>query len=64
MIEDFDTSNPCVSGLPDDFIDRIVTDYLATRAGRRGMVGRAPSVLVEATEILPFAVAWLEHKAG
>jgi aminoglycoside 3-N-acetyltransferase len=64
MIEEFDTSHPCVSGLPEDFIDRIVTAYLATGAGRQGRIGQASSVLVEAADILPFAVAWLERMAG
>ena len=63
-IEEFDTSEPCVPALPDDFIARIVTDYLATGAGRQGQVGRAPAVLAEAADILPFAIAWLEHIAG
>ncbi|MDQ7251551.1 aminoglycoside 3-N-acetyltransferase [Dongia sedimenti] len=63
-IEEFDTSHPCVAGLPEDFIDRIVTDYLATGAGRQGRVGLAQSVLVEAADILPFAVAWMERVAG
>ncbi len=64
MIEEFDTSNPCVPGLPQNFIERIVTDYLATGAGRQGKVGQAPSVLVEAADIVPFAVAWMERVAG
>jgi len=64
MIEEFDTSAPCVARLPDDFIARIVTDYLATGAGRQDRIGQAPSVLVEAADILPFAVAWLEREAG
>lgn len=64
MIEEFDTGNPCVAGLPDDFIARIVGDYLATGAGRQGQVGEAPSVLVDAADIVPFAVAWLERRAG
>jgi aminoglycoside 3-N-acetyltransferase len=63
MIEEFDTSKPCVAALPDNFIERIVTDYLETGAGRQGMVGQAQSVLVEAADILPFAVAWLERVA-
>lgn len=64
MIEEFDTSNPCVSALPENFIDRIVTDYLATGAGRQGKIGQAPSVLVEAAEIVPFAINWMERVAG
>jgi aminoglycoside 3-N-acetyltransferase len=64
MIEEFDTSHPCVAALPEDFIDRIVTDYLATGASRQGTVGQAPSVLVDAADILPFAIAWMERAAG
>ena len=64
MIEEFDTSHPCVAGLPENFIERIVTDYLATGAGRQGKVGAADSVLVEAADIVPFAVAWMERVAG
>ncbi len=64
IIEEFDTGHPCVAGLPEDFIARIVTDYLATGAGREGEVGQAPSVLVDAADIIPFAVTWLERIAG
>ena len=64
MIEESDTSHPCVAALPEDFIDRIVTDYLATGAGRQGPVGAAPCALVEAADILPFAIAWMERRAG
>lgn len=64
MIEEFDTSNPCVAALPENFIERIVTDYLATGAGRRGKIGRADSVLVDAADIVPFAVKWMESVAG
>ncbi|GAB2174897.1 aminoglycoside 3-N-acetyltransferase [Dongia sp. agr-C8] len=64
MIEEFDTSAPCVPGLPENFIERIVTDYLATGAGSRGKVGAADSVLVDAAAIVPFAVAWMERVAG
>jgi aminoglycoside 3-N-acetyltransferase len=38
-----------------------VTDFLATGRGRRGTVGAAPSILVEAKEIVPFAVSWIER---
>jgi aminoglycoside 3-N-acetyltransferase len=64
IIEEFDTGNPCVPALPENFIERIVTDYLATGAGRQGKVGAADSVLVDAAEIVPFAVTWMERVAG
>jgi aminoglycoside 3-N-acetyltransferase len=64
VIEEFDTSDPCVPALPADFIAQIVAAYLATGAGRQGKVGQADSVLVEAAEIVPFAIAWMERVAG
>jgi aminoglycoside 3-N-acetyltransferase len=64
VIEEFDTSDPCVSALPADFIAQIVAAYLATGAGRQGKVGQADSVLVEAAEIVPFAIGWMERVAG
>ena len=63
VIEEFDTSNPCIPALPDNFIERIVGDYLATGAGRQGTIGLASSVLVDAADIMPFAVAWMERAA-
>ncbi len=63
-IEEFDTADPVVEALPGDFIERIVTDYLETGAGRQAPVGQAASVLVEAADILPFGIAWMERTAG
>ncbi|MGQ3046384.1 MAG: aminoglycoside 3-N-acetyltransferase [Niveispirillum sp.] len=63
-MEEFDTSEPVSDRLPENFIEQIVTDYLATGAGRRDMVGAAPSILVDAADILPFAIKWLEHTAS
>lgn len=59
--EEFDTSDP-PDGLPDDYMATVVTDFLDTGRGREGKVGEAPSVLVEAAEIVPFAVEWLEQR--
>ncbi|WP_112135417.1 aminoglycoside 3-N-acetyltransferase [Glycomyces dulcitolivorans] len=63
-VEEFDTDDPVVTGPPEDYFGSIVEDYLATGAGRRGKVGEADSVLVDAAGILPFAVAWLEERYG
>lgn len=60
QFEEFDTANP-PDGLPDDYFASVVTDFLATGKGRRGSVGAAPSVLVDAREIVPFAIAWIER---
>lgn len=64
MIEEFETGEPVNTLLPENFIERIVTAYLATGAGRRGRIGEASSVLVDAADMLPFAVRWLENAAG
>lgn len=61
--EEFDTSEP-PEGLPDDYFATIVTEYLATGAGRVGPVGQAETVLVEAATIVAFAVRWLEERLG
>jgi aminoglycoside 3-N-acetyltransferase len=63
-IEEFNTGLPVVAGLPDDYFALVVADFLATGAGRQGLVGNAPSVLVPARQIVAFSVAWLERRFG
>jgi aminoglycoside 3-N-acetyltransferase len=63
-VEEYDTAGPVVTGPAEDYFKQIVEDYLATGAGRRGKVGHADSVLVDAADIVPFAVAWLEERYG
>jgi len=64
MIEEFDTGDPIVSGLAEDYFAEIVTEFLATGEGRQGLIGSAPSVLVDAAAITAFGVAWLESRFG
>ena len=64
MVEEFDTSVPIVPGLADDYFGEVVRAFLAAGGGQQGLVGEAPSVLVEAAPICRFAVAWLERHAG
>jgi aminoglycoside 3-N-acetyltransferase len=59
--EEFDTSDPVLDGLADDYFTAIVEAFLATGEGERGAIGAAPSVLVAADRIVPFAVSWLER---
>lgn len=63
-IEEYDTSEPVSERLPDSFIELIVMAYEAGGGGRRGAVGNADCLLVEAADILPFAVRWIETVAG
>lgn len=60
--EEFDTSNPVVEGLDDDYFAGIVAEFLDAGNGRRGLVGQAHSVLVEAGPMVRFAVDWLERR--
>ncbi|WP_199035107.1 aminoglycoside 3-N-acetyltransferase [Glycomyces salinus] len=64
VVEEFDTGNPVVAGPDEDYFGLIVADYLDTGAGRRGKVGMADSVLVDAPGMTAFAVAWLEERYG
>ncbi|UJW83971.1 aminoglycoside 3-N-acetyltransferase [Devosia sp. SL43] len=60
--EEFDTGLPVVEGLAEDYFEEVVEDFLATGQGRRGLIGHAPSVLVDAPAIVAFAVEWLERR--
>ncbi len=63
-IEEFDTADPIVDGLPDDYFGRIADDFLTTGRGTRGPVGAAKSVLLDARDLNEFAVRWLENWAA
>lgn len=64
MIEEFDTGAPIIAGLAEDYFAGIVTEFLASSQGRQGLVGAAPSVLVDAAAITAFGVNWLEARFG
>lgn len=62
MSEEFDTSDavaPQLDGI--DYFTAIVTSYLEAGRGRRGKIGSAESLLVDARGMLEHAVAWLER---
>lgn len=62
MIEEFDTADPVVDGLADDYFAAIVGDFVRSGQGRQGRVGDADCVLVPAAAITRFAVDWLEAR--
>ncbi|MET3928043.1 aminoglycoside 3-N-acetyltransferase [Devosia sp. 2618] len=62
--EEFNTGEPVVDGLDDDYFEEVVEDFLTTGQGRRGLIGHAPSVLVDAPAVVDFAVRWLERRFG
>lgn len=64
MIEEFDTGAPIIAGLAEDYFAGTVTEFLASCQGRQGLVGAAPSVLVDAAAITAFGLNWLEARFG
>ena len=62
MTEEFDTSDPIVEGLADDYFAEIVREFLSSGKGREGRVGDASCVLVDAVGICAFGKAWLEER--
>lgn len=64
FMEQFDTTEPVVEGLPENYIEQIVTAYVAGGNGNEGMIGLAPSLLVDARLMLAFAIEWLEARSA
>ena len=64
VTEEFDTTEPVVDGLSENYIEQIVTAYVASGNGHEGTIGLAPSLLVDARPMLAFAIEWLEARAG
>ncbi|APG86460.1 aminoglycoside N(3')-acetyltransferase III (plasmid) [Sinorhizobium americanum CCGM7] len=64
LIEEFDTSDPIVPTLDEDYFGVLVQEFLASGRGKEGLIGEARSVLVEAAPVCAFATAWLERHVG
>ena len=69
FMEEFETGDPVHEDLPENYIEQIVTAYVEGGGGNQGLIGSAPSLLVDARPMLVFAVRWLEiwaeqHKTG
>lgn len=64
MIEEFDTSRPVVSGMPERFFASVVGDFLATGAASSGRVGQSLSYLLPAKELVSHAVSVMERDYG
>lgn len=59
--EEFDTAMPVSAQLPENVFEQIADAYLDSGRGARGIIGAAPSALLEGRELVDFAVAWLEQ---
>jgi aminoglycoside 3-N-acetyltransferase len=64
VVEEYDTGDPVVDALPEDFIDQAVSAFVAAGNGAQGRIGDAESLLVDAAAMLAFGVDWLERVAG
>jgi aminoglycoside 3-N-acetyltransferase len=64
FMEEFDTTEPVMESLPENYIEQIVTAYVAGGSGREGTIGLAPSLLVDARPMLAFAIKWLEARSA
>ncbi|WZH52260.1 MAG: aminoglycoside 3-N-acetyltransferase [Nocardioides alkalitolerans] len=62
MVEEFDTSEPVVDGLAEDYFADVVRAFVAAHPHRLGRVGAARTLVVDAAAICAFAVAWLEAR--
>ncbi len=58
--EEFDTSEPVNSQLPENVFEQIAEAFLSTGQGRHTRLGQAPAVLLESQLLIPFAIRWLE----
>ncbi|HET6763372.1 MAG TPA: AAC(3) family N-acetyltransferase [Longimicrobiaceae bacterium] len=64
QIEEFNTSIAVVAAMPDSIFDDIVSAYVATREVGSGMVGGAQTFLLEAADLVAYAIAWMEREYG
>ena len=59
MVECLDDSDGIVDSPGEDYFAAILTEFLSSCDPPRGLVGRAPSELLNAGELVTFAAAWM-----
>ena len=63
-IEEFDTSNPVVAGMPETIFDDVVSAYVDEHTPPCGAVGGAPTHLLDAADLVRYGIAWMEREYG
>ena len=58
--EEFDTSEPVNSNLPENVFEQIAEAFLKSGQGKQTTIGNAASFIFESQSLIPFALAWLE----
>ena len=59
IVECLDDSDGIVDYSEEDYFETILRDYIAAGRAAVGVVGRAPSELIEAADIVAFATTWM-----
>jgi aminoglycoside 3-N-acetyltransferase len=62
-IEDFDSTKGIVANA-EEYFKKIISEYLESGKGQRGIVGAANSYLFEADDLKNYAIEWLERIFG
>jgi aminoglycoside 3-N-acetyltransferase len=63
-IEEFDTSEPVVEGMPARYFEEITHAFIDAGHARGGRVGRAQAFVLPARQLVEFAVAKMEREFG
>ncbi len=58
--EEFDTSEPVNSDLPENVFEQIAQAFLNSGQGQQTKIGQAHAVLLDSQSLIPFAINWLE----
>jgi hypothetical protein len=58
--EEFDTSEPVNSHLPENVFEQIAEAFLATGMAKQTPIGQSQAYLFDSQALIPFAITWLE----
>ena len=64
VIEEFDTSNPVVATMPENYFEQLMRAFLADHAIEPRLVGSAPSYLIDARALVRYAKERMEREYG
>lgn len=63
-IEEFDTANPVVATMPENYFERVMHAFLADHAIEPRLIGMAPSYLIDAQTLVRYARQRMEREYG
>ena len=64
VIEEFDTSKPVISSMPDDYFHHLIEEFVQDSSVMHGMVGYAKSYVLPAKQLIQFAVEKMQREYG